>query len=222
MLIALFAATSLPCAAQGARTFARPEVADSSPARIMSGLDGTTSQEAIREVLRQKHQAYGVAKRRELLDSLTARAITRPAPAAFSALMMIRESGDPDPMLEGLPNPDALDRLIQVYKQAADSGTRQIALMVLTDQVDPSRSLPTLRAAATKNGGDAYTAVMNLEKLAYSSSPVVSTADRDKAKDVLRELSERKLVVNGPAVSLICAAVSQKKLPTKYDCRGSM
>lgn len=141
----------------------REPLADSSPPVIMAHAGGVAPA-AVMEVLRQVHQPYAAAKRRELLDSLTARAISYRG-AATGPVLTIGIAGAADPGwggAGGTPDPDALDRLVRIYEQAPNPLTRTTALMALSHQVDPSRAWPTLRTAATSTAdADAFIAVMN-------------------------------------------------------------
>jgi len=86
----------------------RPPWSDSTPTRIMASAGKGFPSDVVVEVLRQRHQSYSNAKRRELGELAATRAITEPrvGTPAITALSM---SGSPDPGLGGVPNLGALD-----------------------------------------------------------------------------------------------------------------
>lgn len=56
----------------------------------------------------------------------------------------------------------------------------------------------------------------------YEPDTSLAEADRARAKAVLIELSEKKLIKSPPAVAELCRAIIGFKLPTAYHCRGIM
>ena len=96
MLIATIAggglSTTRPCVAQQPGVARRPGWADSTPPQIMKLARGGFPDDIVIEVLRQRHQAYPAAKRRELADSVVALALRVPG-AADAAVSAIAESG---------------------------------------------------------------------------------------------------------------------------------
>jgi hypothetical protein len=172
------------------------------------------------EVLRQQHRAYSLAKRRELGDSLVAYA-TRQTSSADDAILVIAMAGSARPGLPGVSDPEALDQLLRVYRQAVSSATRYAALVPLLDQIDPARAFARLREIAiSSDDNGALTAVTELERFAFGSGSPGSAADRESAGALLKELFEQDLVKTGPALHALCGIASNRKWSAKGRCRG--
>jgi hypothetical protein len=144
-------------------------------------------QTVIYEVLRQVHQTYPAAKRAELADSVVEYAIRETGPGS-DGLQAIGFSGSADPTLGGTPDPEALDRLLRIHREARDSMARSDVLYLFVEQVNPARAIPLLRDIATSpSDGSGWYAVIELERLAFKGNRG-SQGDRAAAADVLREL----------------------------------
>lgn len=209
------------CGAQQPRPVAKPSWADSTPARIMSLTSTGFPTEPIVHVLRQRHHAYTLAKRRELGDSLVARAI-EPSTMSLDAVFALAVSGSADRAMTGLPNSDALEHLITVARTARSAETRSAALLQLVDQTDPARSFSFLREVATSTDATAaFVAADNLRKVAFGSWRGSST-DRSKAASILHDLFEQDLVKTGLAHTVLCEAAVKQRWPSAPKCRTAM
>jgi hypothetical protein len=197
----------------------RPSWADSTPARIMSrGKEFPIAE--VQEVLRQRHQGYPAAKRRELAELVVKRAIADPTVGrpAIEALAM---SGSSDKGLGGTPDVGALDRLIQIHRSATSADERHFALIELINQVNPTRALPYLREVATSNNeDDAYWAVVQIGRLAFGLNTSRATPpERAQAEKLLRDLYDQNLV-RGSGAGLLCETAAIHKWPSTTRCRG--
>jgi len=199
----------------------RPPWSDSTPTRIMASAGKGFPSDVVVEVLRQRHQSYSNAKRRELGELAATRAITEPrvGTPAITALSM---SGSPDPGLGGVPNLGALDLLIRIHGSATARDARHLAVSLLVDQVNPARALPYLRQLATStNSDDASDGVSEIGRLAYGmprSQP--GPSERKQAEALLRELYDKNLVKPERAARAMCEAALDHKWPPVARCRG--
>ena len=201
---------------------AQPSWADSAPARIIASARGGISLETVLEILRQRHKAYPEAKRRELADLVVARAIDDPHVGRV-AILAVSMSGSSDPRLGGVPDPEALNRLIRIQQTAKNAGERGFALTELAHQINPSRALPFLRQLATStNDRDASAAVSEISRVAYSlNTSLAEPAERSQAEVLLRELYDKNLVKGRGAIDL-CEIAIMKQWPRAARCRGIM
>lgn len=209
------------CGGQVPHLAPRNPLADSSPARIMSLASKRFPYGAVGEVLRQRHQTYPLSKRRELADRVVAFAIGVPG-EAITAVSAIAASGSADPGWGGTPDPDALERLVRIQREAKSVGTRQAALTEMIGQINPSRALPYLQEVAVSNGDDAsaYLAVSEISRLAFGSYPLGTQVERAQAEQLLRKMFDHDLVKSGPAGVYLCEVAAGHKWQTGNRCRG--
>jgi len=198
---------------------ARPALADSTVGRIMATARRGFRDDVVVEVLRQRHQAYPVAKRLELADSVVALVVgTRgAADAALTALAVAGYAAD---QFEGVPDASVMDRLQEIHRTATSVTNRIDALSEMPYQIQPVRALSYLRSVAVSpTDPTAQTAIEAIGELAFSRR-ISSGADRQEAELTMRELFDRDLVPQGPAKTTLCRWVRSRRWPTANKCNA--
>ena len=192
---------------------AHPTWADSDAASIMRrGTNRTVPADVVLEVMRQTTTAASTTTRRALSDSLVARATKSPASlddaiASQGVVNVIGASGKVDPGLGGTPDRAALDALIAVLQQTKAGPPRTMALVMLSQQINPTRALPFLKSMALSPtddaGGLAIDAIADI-----SQQKRLSSAERDEAVSVLRGLWDTSTSVPPKARTHLCRYAS--------------
>ena len=215
ILISVF----LLAATSTARGQQRPAVKrDTSIAGIMArARRGAIPSETALDILRQRSGVHAQTKRAALADSITALAVAN-RNEAFRAVQVIARSGSRDRGLGGVADPDALDRLIRIHREAADPHTRRDALMTLLSQTNPGRALPYLRGIAISGSSEeGAAAVLQLDEFAFRS-PTATGTDRARAEAILRELNDGSDVASGLALASICDVARSHAWRLKSNC----
>jgi hypothetical protein len=212
---------ALPCAdAQNRPATKNVDWVDSTPARILAaGGKKNVATWVIVDILRQKSKSFDAQKRRELSDSLVARAIALPGPnepplTPRHALEPFIFAGMAASTFGGTPDPDALDRLVTIHRSARLIDVRIMAIGALEQQVDPARALPYLKTVAlSPTDGTRHTALAQVLGLAQNASVTATT--RDQAAAVLRELYDSKRIADGE----LCRFAAEHGWPPRSDGR---
>jgi hypothetical protein len=153
------------------------------------------------DILRQKSKPIALSKRRELADSLVARAIRLPNPnepplSPSHAVEPFVFAGRAVSNFGGTPDPDALDRLIAIHRNAQLVPARIMAIGSLEEQVDPARALPYLKSVVlSPTDGTRHTALAQI--LGLAQNPSVTAATREQAAVVLRDLYDSERIADG-------------------------
>lgn len=196
-------------------------LADSSAARILESADSKgIPTGVVVEVLRQQHRTYPAAKRQELADAVVARALSNPRVAA-DAINAIALAGSPDPTVAGIPDPEAMGRLILIHRGATNAETRRRALRQLVDQIQPARAVPYLKDVATSSDvEDGMIAVRELAHLGYGGAAYsrAKPSERPPAQAALRELYDHQLVKSPLGRSILCDLGATIHWPSSPQC----
>lgn len=169
------------------------------------------------DILRQRGAAYTAQSRNALADSITALAVSH-AGEAFRAVQGITRSGARARSLGGQPDPGALDRLIDIHRNAANSHTRRDALLGMLSQTNPGRALAYLRDVSLSDAAeDAVVAILQLDEFA-SRSPDAPRVDRARAESILHELNDENLIKLPVAVASICDVARSHRWQLKSTC----
>jgi len=197
---------------------ARPAFADSTVKRIMAlARHGGFPDYVVVEVLRQRHQAYPVGKRLELIDSVVALVVGLRG-AADAAVTAIAVAGYADDQLGGVPDLGVLGRLQEIHRTATSVTNRIGALSEMPYQVQPIRALPYLRSVAVSpTDPTAQAAIEAIGHLAFSPR-IRSDADRQRAELTMRELFDQGLVPQGPAQATLCRWARSRRWPVANKC----
>lgn len=162
--------------------------------------------EVVLDILQQRKGPTSVEKRRELADSLVELIVSKGESAtSFDAIVTISRAGRPPGKEAGVPDPDALDRLIEIDRRLGGV-LRATILGELAAQNPPRRALPYLRTIATSvMNVDAISALDRMEEMAYRGDD--ASPDRVEARRHLREMWDGDLVPYSPARNeLVCFA----------------
>lgn len=197
-----------------------PALADSSvPALMKLARRGTFPDEAAVEILRQGTRAYPEGKRLALADSIAELAINLRG-SAVSAVGTIKRWGVADPHRSGQADPNALNYLIRISREARDADTRMGAIRGMVVQVNPARALPYLtEVAASARPKDALAAVDELIRLGFGGS-IGTPDDRASAAKALRQLYDAGAMKSDGAISTLCQTAAWQRWPAKPMCRG--
>lgn len=195
----------------GGQIAARPQLADSSAARIMARVGSHSNAPAVRQILRQIGGSQPVGKLNELADSLALRAIAHRAPIldssatrlAIDAVVTLILAGNPR-QPEGVAYQGTLERLIRIHQESRVNSIRRRALGGMLAGSDRGRGIDYLRGIAEAKDSTAYDAVDLLLIDAAGGSWVgmqPSALEQQQSAQALKELVERNRVVDPRALA---------------------
>lgn len=192
---------------------------DSTPARsLLSGGTKNFPTWLLVDILRQKSKPLALSKRRELADSLVARAIQLAKPdepplSPSHAVEPLVFAGMAVSSFGGTPDRDALNGLIEIHRDAQLTAARLMAIGSLEHQVDPARALPYLMNVVLSPDGTRFIALAQM--IGMAQNPSLSAATQAQATDALRELYDSERV----AVGELCRFAARHNWPRRSGGR---